>query len=116
MIYEAAGYGDGRIGWILSAVEMKRGTQEMETAVSREFHLPLSALRRFYLLLCFLLCTTHNSKSHAALLKFSIKIAFRFSLISCMGSPANCLVLLVITLDRWPEMLQNLTLQPAGYQ
>ena len=77
MIYEAAGYRDGRIGWILSAVEMKRGTQEMKTAVSRKFHLPLSPMRRFYLFLRFLLFTTHNSKSHAALLKFLIKTAFK---------------------------------------
>lgn len=77
MIYEAAGYRDGRIGWILSAVEMKRGTQEMKTAVSRKFHLPLSPLRRFYLFLRFLLCTTHNSKSHAAIIKFFIKAAFK---------------------------------------
>jgi len=33
-----------------------------------------------------------------------------------MGSVANCQVLLVIMLDRWPEMLQNLTLEPVGYQ
>jgi hypothetical protein len=78
MIDEAAGYKDGRIGWILSALEMKRGTQEMETAVSRKFHLPLSPLRRFCLFLRFLLCTTHNSKSHAALLKFVTKIAFQW--------------------------------------
>jgi len=78
MMYEAAGYRDGRIGRILSAVEMKFGTQEMKTAVSRKFHLPLSPLRRLYLFLLFLLCTTHNSKSHAALLKFFIKTAFKF--------------------------------------
>ena len=56
---------------------MKRGTEEMETAVSRKFHLPLSPLRRFYLFLPFLLCTTHNSKSHATLVKFVIKISFK---------------------------------------
>jgi hypothetical protein len=77
MIDEAAGYKDGRIGWILSAIELKRGTQEMETAMSREFHLSLSPLRRFYLFLRFLLCTTHNLKSHSASLKFFIKISLK---------------------------------------
>jgi len=52
---------------------MKRDTQEMETAASRKFYLPLSPLRRFYLFLRFLLCTTHNSKSHTALLKIRYK-------------------------------------------
>jgi hypothetical protein len=85
MIDEAAGYRDGRIGWILSAVELKRGTQEMETAASRKFHLPLLPLRRFYLFLRFLVCTTHNSKSHAALLKFVIKIAFKMFFIFVRG-------------------------------
>jgi len=33
-----------------------------------------------------------------------------------MGSLANCLVQLVIGVDRWLEILQNITLEPAGYQ
>ena len=77
MIDDAAGYRDGRIGWILSATELKRGKQEIKTAVSRKFCLPLSPLRRFYLFLRFPFCTINNSKSHAALLKFFIKTAFK---------------------------------------
>ena len=49
MIDDAEGYRDGRIGCILSAVELKHGAQEMKTAVTRKFHLPLSPLHRFYL-------------------------------------------------------------------
>ena len=39
MIDDAVGYRGARIGWILSAVELKHDTREMKIAVSRKFHL-----------------------------------------------------------------------------
>ena len=64
MIDEAAGYRDGRIGWILSAVELKRGTQEMETAVSRTIHLPLSHCVDciYFCVFCYVRHTIQNLK------------------------------------------------------
>ena len=73
MIDEAAGYKDGRIGWILSAVEMKRGTQEMETAVSRKFHLPLVAIVSILFIFAFSVMYDTQFKISCSLTKIRYK-------------------------------------------
>jgi hypothetical protein len=58
-----------------------------------------------------------NVKSPNNISKWQIEFNSAFKgLILCVGFLAYCPVLWVITLDRWPKMLQNLTLEPAGYQ